>query len=145
VDSGAGSMQDRTRPHALRDYALLADGERGAVVGPRGEIVWMCAPRWDSDAVFTALVGGEAAYTVTPRSRFVWGGYYEQSSLIWRSRWVTDDGSSNAARRWRFPASRTAPSASYAGRRRMCRRTVVPAGPERSSTRSQTWLTTQSP
>ena len=79
-------------PHALRDYALLADGERGAVVGPRGEIVWMCAPRWDSDAVFAALVGGEAAYAVTPRSRFVWGGYYEQGSLIWRSRWVTDDG-----------------------------------------------------
>jgi NAD(P)-dependent dehydrogenase (short-subunit alcohol dehydrogenase family) len=88
VDGGAGNRQDRTWPGALRDYALLADGERGAVVGPRGEIVWMCAPRWDSDAVFAALVGGEAAYTVTPRSRFVWGGYYEQGSLIWRSRWV---------------------------------------------------------
>ena len=24
-------------PHVLRDYALLADGERGALVGPRGE------------------------------------------------------------------------------------------------------------
>jgi Domain of unknown function (DUF5911) len=92
VGSGAGNMQDRILPPALRDYALLADGERGAVVGPRGEIVWMCAPRWDSDAVFAALVGGEAAYTVTPRSRFVWGGYYEQSSLIWRSRWITDEG-----------------------------------------------------
>ena len=87
-----GNVQDRPRPHALRDYALLADGERGAVVGPRGEIVWMCAPRWDSDAVFAALVGGEAAYTVTPRARFVWGGYYEQASLIWRSRWITDEG-----------------------------------------------------
>jgi len=41
-------------PHALRDYALLADGERGAVVGPRGEIVWMCAPRWECDAVFAS-------------------------------------------------------------------------------------------
>jgi hypothetical protein len=68
VDSGAGSRQDRIRPHALRDYALLAGRERGAVVGPQGEIVWMCAPRWDSDAVFAALAGGEAAYTVTPRS-----------------------------------------------------------------------------
>ncbi len=60
-------------PHALRDYALLADGERGAVVGPRGEIVWMCAPRWECDAVFASLVGGEGLYAVTPRARFVWG------------------------------------------------------------------------
>jgi alpha,alpha-trehalase len=82
---------ERIRPHALRDYALLADGERGAVVGPGGEIVWMCAPRWESDAVFASLIGGEGSYTVTPESRFVWGGYYEEDTLIWRSRWITDD------------------------------------------------------
>ena len=37
-------------PHVLREYALLADGERGILVGPRGDFVWMCFPRWDSDA-----------------------------------------------------------------------------------------------
>jgi hypothetical protein len=79
-------------PHALRDYALLADGERGAVVGPRGEIVWMCAPRWECDAVFASLVGGEGLYAITPKARFVWGGYYEEGTLIWRSRWVTGEG-----------------------------------------------------
>ena len=41
--------------HVLSDYALLADGERGVLVGPRGDFVWMCTPRWDSDAVFAAL------------------------------------------------------------------------------------------
>ncbi|MFB7676571.1 glycoside hydrolase family 15 protein [Kitasatospora purpeofusca] len=79
-------------PHALRDYALLADGERGALVGPRGDIVWMCAPAWDSDAVFAALIGGPGRYTVTPTGPFVWGGYYESDSLIWRSRWITTSG-----------------------------------------------------
>ncbi|GGV86718.1 glycoside hydrolase [Streptomyces gelaticus] len=79
-------------PHVLRDYALLADGHRGALVGPRGDIVWMCAPRWDSDAVFTALIGGPGWYTVTPTDPYVWGGYYESGSLIWRSRWVTTGG-----------------------------------------------------
>ncbi len=79
-------------PHALRDYALLADGERGALVGPRGEIVWMCAPAWDSDAVFAALIGGDGWYSVTPVTPFVWGGYYEPGGLIWRSRWVTTTG-----------------------------------------------------
>lgn len=76
-------------PHALRDYAILADGRRGAVIGPRGDIAWMCAPRWDSAAVFSTLVGGAGAYGVTPADTFVWGGYYEPRSLIWRSRWVT--------------------------------------------------------
>jgi hypothetical protein len=60
-------------PHVLREYALLADGERGALVGPRGDVVWMCAPRWDSDGVFSSLIGG-------------------CGSLIWRNRWITETG-----------------------------------------------------
>jgi alpha,alpha-trehalase len=79
-------------PHVLREYALLADGERGALIGPRGEISWMCVPNWDSPSVFTSLIGGLGTYAVTPTSRFVWGGYYEPGTLIWRSRWVTDHG-----------------------------------------------------
>jgi hypothetical protein len=76
--------------HVLSEYALLADGERGILVGPRGDFVWMCAPRWDSDAMFAALIGGAGVYAVTPVDQpFVWGGYYEPGSLIWRSRWVT--------------------------------------------------------
>ncbi len=79
--------------HVLREYALLADGERGALVGPRGDIVWMCAPRWDSGAVFSLLIGGSGMYTITPaEARFVWGGYYEDGSMIWRSRWITETG-----------------------------------------------------
>jgi hypothetical protein len=79
-------------PHALRDYALIADGERGALIGPRGDVAWLCVPRWDSDAVFSSLIGGEGVYAVTPTARFVRGGYYEEGSLIWHSRWVTADG-----------------------------------------------------
>ena len=76
--------------HVLRDYALLADGERGVLVGPRGEHAWMCAPEWDSDAVFSTLLGGPGIYAVTPVEQpFVWGGYYEPGGLIWRNRWVT--------------------------------------------------------
>jgi alpha,alpha-trehalase len=76
-------------PQVLREYALLADGERGVLVGPRGAFVWMCFPRWNSEAVFSSLIEGNGSYAVTPTSRCVWGGYYEQASLIWRSRWVT--------------------------------------------------------
>jgi alpha,alpha-trehalase len=80
-------------PHVLREYALIADGERGAMIGPRGDIAWMCAPQWHSDAVFSALIGGGGCYAVTPdHPRFVWGGHYEDGSLIWRSRWITTSG-----------------------------------------------------
>jgi hypothetical protein len=79
-------------PWVLREYAVLADGERGAVVDPQGRIVWLCAPRWHSDAVFSALIGGDGYFGVEPVDRWhVWGGYYEDGTLIRVSRWVTAD------------------------------------------------------
>ena len=81
---------DPPRPYALRDYAFVADGERGAVIGPEGDISWLCFPHWDSPAVFSNLIGGQGHYTVSPTERFVWGGYYEEGTLIWHSRWVTN-------------------------------------------------------
>lgn len=80
-------------PHVLRAYSLLADGERGALVGPRGDIAWMCAPRWHDGALFASLIGAESLYAVTPSDpRYVWGGRYEDGTLIWRSRWVSTTG-----------------------------------------------------
>jgi hypothetical protein len=93
-------------PHVLRDYALIADGERGAVVSPRGDIVWLCAPRWDCDAVFSTLIGGEGVYAVTPAHTFVWGGYYEEGTLIWRSRWITVSGLTECRDALAFPGDR---------------------------------------
>jgi len=52
----------------------------------------MCVPAWDSDAVFSALLGGPGAYAIEPVGRYVWGGHYEPDSLIWRSRWSTETG-----------------------------------------------------
>ncbi len=79
------------KPRVLREYSLIADGERGALVGPDGEIVWLCMPRWDSPPIFSALLGGRGGYAITPTDpHYVWGGYYEPGSLIWRSRWVAD-------------------------------------------------------
>jgi GH15 family glucan-1,4-alpha-glucosidase len=74
--------------HVLREYAMVADGERGALVGPDGNIAWLCFPRWDSPAVFAELIGGRGAYAVSPAGPYVWGGYYEPGTLIWRNRWV---------------------------------------------------------
>jgi len=81
----------RPQAHTLREYALLADGERGILVGPRGEFAWMCFPTWDADALVSSLLGGAGAYTITPEGRFVWSGYYETGTLIWRSTWTTEE------------------------------------------------------
>ncbi|SDZ20540.1 Glucoamylase (glucan-1,4-alpha-glucosidase), GH15 family [Micromonospora pattaloongensis] len=89
----SGGSPDVGTPAVLRDYALLADGYRGALVGPAGDVGWLCAPGWSDPAVFGALLGAPGGFLVAPATdRFVWGGHYEPGSLIWRSRWVTGEG-----------------------------------------------------
>lgn len=79
-------------PHVLREYAFVADGERGALIDPQGCVAWMCAPRWHDDAVFAGLIGGTGHYQVVPADSWhVWGGAYEPGTLIWHSRWITRD------------------------------------------------------
>ncbi|MGN6741913.1 MAG: glycoside hydrolase family 15 protein [Amnibacterium sp.] len=73
--------------HSVRDLALLADGERGAVLSPDGNVAWLCAPRWESPAVFAHLLGGGGTFSVRPAGTSVWSGSYEPGSLIFRSRW----------------------------------------------------------
>lgn len=98
-------MTSGSPPSALRDYALLADGERGILIGPHGEMAWMCFPGWDSPSVFSTLLGGAGYYQVIPDgSRFVWGGYYDHSTLIWNSRWVTTDAVVECREALAFPA-----------------------------------------
>lgn len=41
----------------IEDYALLSDMNTGALVSRSGSIDWFCAPRFDSRAVFAALLG----------------------------------------------------------------------------------------
>jgi alpha,alpha-trehalase len=74
----------------LREYTIVADGRRGAVIGPHGDFAWLCAPHWDSDPVFSTLIAGEGSYAVAPAApSYVWGGYYDPDTLIWNDRWTT--------------------------------------------------------
>ena len=130
-------------PHVLREYALLADGERGALVGPRGDIRVDVLPALGLRRRLLVADRRRLARTPSrPTERSVWGGYYEPGSLIWRSRWVTDDAMiecrealalpadpgrvivllPSAAPRGALPADRRAqPSRSSSGRARHAR------------------------
>ncbi len=89
TDDPTVSLMQTYPPQSLRDYAMLADGYRGALIGPRGDVSWLCAPTWDSPAIFSQLIGGRGTFAITPVDTFVWGGYYEAGTLIWISRWTT--------------------------------------------------------
>ncbi|MFG1891088.1 glycoside hydrolase family 15 protein [Micromonospora sp. NPDC049051] len=107
VRRGGRPDGDDRAPNVLREYALLADGYRGALVGPDGNVSWLCAPGWADSPVFSSLLGGPGDYLVTPANqRFVWGGHYEPGSLVWVSRWVTTSGIIECREALLFPAER---------------------------------------
>jgi len=102
----APSLPHLGRPHVLREYALVADGERGALVGPRGEVAWMCFPGWDGDPVFASLLGAPALYAVSPVAPAVWGGWYEPGTLVWHSRWTSGASIVECREALAFPGAR---------------------------------------
>ena len=66
----------------------------------------MCFPAWDSPSVMSSLLGGAGCYQVVPTDeRFVWGGYYDESSLIWNDRWITTDSVIECRSALAFPGS----------------------------------------
>src|ERR1700733_5026780 len=79
----------------IEDYALLGDLHTAALVSTAGSIDWLCLPRFDSPAVFTALLDNEerGQWTLAPAA----AGHattrrYAGNTLVLETDWVTTDG-----------------------------------------------------
>ena len=83
-------------PGRIEDYALVGDLHSAALVGRDGSVDWLCLPRFDSPAVFAALLGDEdnGRWQLSPvGGRPATRRRYRDSTLILESEWVTDEGS----------------------------------------------------
>jgi GH15 family glucan-1,4-alpha-glucosidase len=79
----------------IEDYAVIGDTQTAALVGRNGSVDWLCLPRFDSAAMFAALLGTEqhghwliqpAAQVRAVRRR------YRGDSLVLETEFDTDDG-----------------------------------------------------
>ena len=79
----------------IEDYALIGDMQSAALVGRDGSIDWLCFPRFDSPAIFSALLGdeenghwriGPAGKPLCTRRR------YKGDTLILETEWETATG-----------------------------------------------------
>ena len=91
------------RSHPLiEDYAMIGDMQTAALVSRDGAVDWLCLPRFDSDAVFAAMLGRDmhgqwrlnptAASGPPGRSARVERSY-ESDTLILTTLWQTPGGS----------------------------------------------------
>jgi GH15 family glucan-1,4-alpha-glucosidase len=79
----------------IEDYALLSDTQTAALVGRDGSIDWLCLPRFDSAAVFAALLGDRwnGRWKLAPA-----GGVrrverrYREDTLVLETDFHTEDG-----------------------------------------------------
>ncbi len=74
----------------IEQHSMLSDQRTAALVAPGGRIVWFCAPRLDSPALFAELLGGATAghFTVRPAGEAGPGTQaYRERSLVLETRW----------------------------------------------------------
>ncbi|QDG66782.1 glycoside hydrolase family 15 protein [Pseudarthrobacter sp. NIBRBAC000502772] len=80
----------------IEDYALLSDLHTGPLVSRRGSVDWLCFPRFDSPAVFAALLGGEehGRWLLAPSApeAVVIDRHYVDSTFVLQTTWQTDAG-----------------------------------------------------
>ncbi len=79
----------------IEDYALLGDTQTAALVGRDGSIDWLCFPRFDSAAMFAALLGSDehGHWRLAPQGDVrATRRRYRGDSLVLETEFDTDEG-----------------------------------------------------
>ena len=78
----------------LEDYALLSDLRTGPLVSREGSVDWLCLPRFDSPAVFSAILGDEddGRWQVSVRDGQVESRTYEPATFVLETVWSSPTG-----------------------------------------------------
>ncbi|MDF2050597.1 glycoside hydrolase family 15 protein [Arthrobacter sp. Cr_A7] len=84
----------------IEDYGFVSDLHTGALISRGGSVDWLCVPRFDSEAIFAALLGTEthgrwllapAPQTGFPEPVVLYRGY-RKSTFILETHWRTHSG-----------------------------------------------------
>ncbi|MEM1331381.1 MAG: trehalose-phosphatase [Planctomycetota bacterium] len=75
----------------IEQHAMLSDSRTLALLTPEARVTWMCAPRGDSPALFSELLGGPAAgrFAVAPVRNGTPRQRYHEDTLVLRTSWDT--------------------------------------------------------
>jgi GH15 family glucan-1,4-alpha-glucosidase len=78
----------------IEDYALIGDRHTAALVGKDGSIDWLCLPRFDSPACFTALLGtpDHGRWLLAPTEEFEVSRRYIEGSTVLETTFTTESG-----------------------------------------------------
>ena len=82
-------------PGRIEDYALVGDLQTAALVGLDGSVDWLCLPRFDSAACFSALLDDESAgrWRIAPTAPARTERRYRPGSLVLETDFATGTGS----------------------------------------------------
>jgi GH15 family glucan-1,4-alpha-glucosidase len=77
----------------LEDYALLSDRHSAALVSRDGAVDWLCLPRFDSPAVFAALLDdGAGSWVLRPAGDAAVSRRYLDGTMVLETTFRTDGG-----------------------------------------------------
>ncbi len=82
-------------PLRIEDYAVIGDTQTAALVGRDGSIDWLCLPRFDSGAIFAALLGDpdHGRWQIAPATQVrAVRRRYRGDTLVLETEFDTDEG-----------------------------------------------------
>src|SRR5260221_222727 len=79
----------------IQHYGIIGDCRSAALISTHGSIEWLCWPRFDSPAIFAAMLDREmgGSWSITPRGEHQTSRSYIENTNILETRFECQNGS----------------------------------------------------